>query len=127
MNMEKNDSVPCPMCCNSKTPGQIDRPIGGKWDIGMKDEFGLDELPEMIMSLPCPMCHGEQRISSEQWNAILSRARKLARKHMDKKPKPKVEKKQDPTESMWGQMKRIKAEQNEMWFGQGPFPFKKAE
>lgn len=111
VSAEATKTVPCPLCCNSQTPGQLDQPREG-WPRG--------EFPEHVMSVPCPMCGASGTIPQDEWD-------KMSRPTAEpvSKPKPKVEQKTLPSFST--QMKDIKRQQEEEWFKQGPFIFRKVD
>ncbi len=108
-----SDTVPCPMCCNSQTPGQLDQPRQG-WQRG--------ELPEHVMSVPCPLCAGVGTFLKEEWDRMAS-----------SQPSPK-KKKQDDSEKIgspiWDGMKSAREQREKDWYEKGPFKisdFRKAE
>lgn len=94
------------MCCNGDSPGLLDKPADG---------WPYDTFPPHIASVPCIMCHGSGRISSDEWD-------KMCR---PKAEPVKKEKKQESSEklglSIWEGMKALKEQQEQDWFEQGPF------
>ncbi len=84
------------MCGNCRTPGQLDQTIDG-WP----DNFAF---PPFVMSLPCPLCHGEGRILRDVWDTMSGGSRK----------KPKKEKK-SKKDSMWDEQQEIRQQQEEDW------------
>lgn len=112
------DTVPCPMCCNMDCPGQLSRPLNGKWS-GIEDKFGLDKLPPFIKSVPCPMCDGAARIPLSEWDALLKSATQIAEKN--KAEKKKAGEEYEKQKTIWLEMHTIKKKQEEDWKQQGPF------
>ena len=112
------ETVPCPMCCNMKVPGQLERPRNGKWE-GIEDSFGLNKLPAFVRSVPCPMCHGAGRIPLSEWDALL----KLATRKEDKKKdnKKKAAEEYEKQKTIWAEMLQLKQQQDADWKEQGPF------
>ena len=100
------DTVPCPLCCNSQTPGQLDQPRQG-WARG--------EHPEHVMSVPCPLCGATSRISREEWDKM-SRPQAEQTK---KKKKQEADEKVGP--SIWEGMKALREQRKKDWFEEGPF------
>ncbi len=100
------DSVPCPLCCNSQTPGQLDQPRQG-WARG--------EFPEHVMSVPCPLCGATSRIPREEWD-------KMQRPQAEKSKKKK---KQEASEKIgpgiFEGMKAAREQREKDWFDEGPF------
>ena len=104
------------MCCNARTPGLFDQPIDG-WP----HELGAEEgsyPPEWMISVPCPMCHGEGKIPREEWDKLSGAKRKPVKKKKEKKAEP------EKKTGMWDAMKETKRKQQEDWMSQPNFKFK---
>lgn len=104
------ETVPCPMCCNGKTPGQLERPLAG---------WPRNEFPPHVMAVPCPLCHGEGEISRDSWTQMSAARRKpVPEKKTEKEHSKKVEKKEL---SWWDKMQAIQRQVEQDWKEQGPF------
>ncbi len=111
------NTVPCPLCCNSQTPGQLDQPRQG-WSRG--------EFPEHLMSVPCPLCAGIGTIPQEEWDKM-SRQRPRA-EASEKKKKQEASEKIGP--GIFEGMKAAREQREKDWLELGPFKisdFRKAE
>lgn len=113
MSVEVTKTVPCPMCCNSQTSGQLDQPREG---------WPRNEFPEHIMSVPCPMCAAVGTIPQDEWD-------KMCRPNAEPVPENKTEKKKEKSlmPAFWTVMKDHKKQQEEEWFKQGPFLFREVD
>jgi len=103
------------MCCNGNSPGLFEQPHDGWPHLGAEE--GSSYPPEWMMSVPCPMCHGEGKILRELWDKLTG----AKRKPVEKKEKAKSEKKT----GMWDAMKETKRKQEEDWMSQPNFKFRK--
>lgn len=99
-----SNTVPCPLCCNSQTPGQLDQPRQG-WPRG--------EFPDHLMSVPCPLCAGVGTIPQEEWD-------KMSRPQASpKKKKQEADEKIGP--SIFAGEKAAREQREKDWFEEGPF------
>ena len=116
MASEAVKTVPCPMCCNSQTPGQLDQPREG-WPGG--------EFPEHLMSVPCPLCAGIGTIPQDTWDKM---SRPQAEPIAKKEKKSNLSEKIGP--SILESINAVKKQRQKNWFEEGPFKisdFRKAE
>ena len=98
------NTVPCPMCCNSQTPGQLDQPRQG-WASG--------QFADHLMSVPCPLCAGVGTFLQEEWD-------KMSRPQAETKKK-KSEQAETIGPSIFGGMKAAREQREKDWFDEGPF------
>ncbi len=104
-----SNTVPCPLCCDSQTPGQLDQPRKG-WPRG--------EFPDHLMSVPCPLCAGVGTLPREEWDKMRCASVSPATKKKQVAAK-KAEEKIGP--SIFTGMKAAREQREKDWYEEGPF------